>query len=170
MAQSRKQQQAAKRERMNAAVNHAVVEVTPAAIPEPPVVAPAPAVPTPPRIKPAKKRHVRPQRGATTAGIAPLVRGSTHSAKSMSARVAKSLGGAVASGSDGGTPLGRIKMRLLNRPPRNRHHPDRIGGWPGGEPAIHKIRLPRCPRNYFPPSPSLLFGARRRRSPDRCIR
>src|SRR5438445_773221 len=99
MAQSRKQQQAAKRERMNAAVNHAVVEVTPAAIPEPAVVAPTPAVPTPPRIKPAKKRHVRPQRGTTADEIAPLVRGSTHSAKSMSAGVAKSLGSAVSPGS-----------------------------------------------------------------------
>jgi hypothetical protein len=108
MAQSRKQQQAAKRERANAAVKHAVVEVPQAmaTIPESPAVAPATPIPTPARKKAAKKRHVRPQRGATLDGVAPLVRGSTHSAKSMSAGVAKSLGGAVPSGS-AGTPIGR---------------------------------------------------------------
>ena len=73
MAQSRKQQQAAKRERMHAAVKEPVVEVTraTAVTPGSEVVAPVTAIPTPARKKPAKMRHVRPARGATTAASRP---------------------------------------------------------------------------------------------------
>jgi len=101
MAKSRKQQKMAKNAVANAAhtVKETVVDAAKATTKavHSYIVEPVKHILTPKKVKPAKKRHVRPPKGSESAAPPPLARGRSHSARRMSAGIAKTVGASASS-------------------------------------------------------------------------
>lgn len=110
MAKSRKQQKIAKSAVANAAhtVKEAVVDAAKATtkVVHSYVVEPVKHILTPKKVKPVKKRHVRPPKGSMEAAPPPLARGRSNAARTMSAGLAKKVGGTTPSSVGAARPVG----------------------------------------------------------------